>query len=363
MMTGSMLTTAVVVAFLAGAGAAEAQLCGWPVQKCGDSLRGAGGGGGGGTPGGAGRGVSPSTSTPSGVIVPNLPGVPATTPLGVIQQQLQQQQQQQQQQQTPSSDRREATALNDKGVAAYARGDWDAAIDYFEQALRYNREDPTIRANLERARARKQEAIQRERENDEQQKSKIAQRWFDQGVEAWKRGNLEEAARLFREALQFRPGDRTVVTALGTVEAKLREAQAAADRGGRAALDGKWDDAVKHYKAAVEQDPNNRDFQQMLKTAEMRQAKQEVGGQLIRAGSDGNRTAPFGKPGNPPSTQLPTFQKDAGNEIKAEPSAIKQLQSADQHSKKGAVTGGAEEASSEAQKAFPIGPAGRPPGQ
>lgn len=57
---------------------------------------------------------------------------------------------------------------------------------------------------------------------DAEAKKKIAQRWFDLGSEAWGRGELAKAIEDFKEALRFAPGDRTVTTALGTVENKLR---------------------------------------------------------------------------------------------------------------------------------------------
>lgn len=90
-------------------------------------------------------------------------------------------------------------------------------VQQLEEQNRRRTEDEA-RRQAQQAKARAEQQMQL----DAEAKKRIGQRWFDLGTEAWGRGELEKAIEYFKEALRFAPGDRTVTTALGTVENKLR---------------------------------------------------------------------------------------------------------------------------------------------
>jgi len=94
-----------------------------------------------------------------------------------------------------------ARDLNLKGNEQYGKGNWTAAIQYYQEALKVAPEDPVIRQNLKNAQA-KEKAYSLNRK----------------GLDAYQYRNWAESVRHFREALQATPGDPTILK-------NLKEAQ------------------------------------------------------------------------------------------------------------------------------------------
>jgi tetratricopeptide (TPR) repeat protein len=99
----------------------------------------------------------------------------------------------------------DAVALNDAAVRLTARGQYEAAAETFEQALRLTPGDPVIRRNFARLRT-----VQ-------------GHRWLAGG-------QTEQARRAYAAAIQLAPEESAAFVGLGDVHLRLREPRAAVEQ-------------------------------------------------------------------------------------------------------------------------------------
>lgn len=89
--------------------------------------------------------------------------------------------------------RQNAYDLNQKGVVAYKNRNWEDAIKYFKEALKYSPDDPVIRQNLKKAELEYEESIKYWEKVKDQ--SKAAEK---KGDEALRSGNWHKAIEAYR---------------------------------------------------------------------------------------------------------------------------------------------------------------------
>ena len=155
-----------------------------------------------------------------------------------------------------------ADELNSLGLAAKRRGDYEAAIGYYRQALEYDPTNEIIRSNLGKA------------------QNKL-------GLQAYEREDWDYAAavRLFEQALQNKPDSEAIRQNLVYA---------------RSALEGEQREAERQRQADAEEAESQRqaDAEEAESQRQLEQAKQTIGGMLDDLASQWGVPTPSGGSGS-----------------------------------------------------------------
>jgi len=169
-----------------------------------------------------------------------------------------------------------ASIVNGQGIDALNRGDYDGAIGYFKDAIRYVPDWQPYRGNLEIALAGQANALGYEASKN--RRWALAESYYlqavkhdptyqgyrnnlakaranlenDQGTDDYKRGKYDAAASHFEEAARYWP-DPAFRNNIALARAELANA-----RGVEAARRNEYDDAIRYFSAAASYDTSTK---------------------------------------------------------------------------------------------------------
>ncbi len=159
-----------------------------------------------------------------------------------------------------------AMSLNSKGCEAMRQRDWEKAVWYFREALKYAPTDPTMNDNLAKANQQIAQRDQRNRNNEAE-----ARRLDGLARAAEQRGDWVAAFDLYAQALKLDYGNQETTSGLD----RTRNVALALKDARKAAATGDWSAAADHYADALSFRPNDRQIRDDLRVAEEKDAEKQ----------------------------------------------------------------------------------------